>query len=78
MKSTIVACAIKLAIAVLNYVLNRYCSGKTTNYIQDVQINETAAKMLTEFIKSHTKTVADDKAAEKSEETAEKAEAENA
>ncbi len=60
MKTTIITYAVKFAIAVLQFILKRYCSGKETTYVQDVQINEDASKMFKEFIDSHTKTVAND------------------
>ena len=55
MKSTIITCAVKLAIAILQYILGKYSKEKETNFIQDVQINESASKMFKEFIDSHTK-----------------------
>ncbi len=60
MKSTIITCAVKLAIAILQYILGKYSKEKETNFIQDVQINESASKMFKEFIDSHTKKVVSD------------------
>lgn len=65
MKTTIITCAVKIAIAILQYILKRYTEGgKGTDYIQDVQINEAASKMFKQFIESHTVKEAEKSASE--------------
>lgn len=62
MKTTIITYTIKIVIAILEYVLKKYGKreGQEVEYVQDVQINEDASKMFSEFIKKHTKKISED------------------
>jgi sporulation protein YlmC with PRC-barrel domain len=69
MKTTIITYTIKIVIAILEYVLKKYGKkeGQEVEYVQDIQINEDASKMFSEFIKKHTKKISEESKKEESE-----------